>query len=150
MTDDVGLQGELERSGQALEPILREIRQKTLKAGDRARNTLLRVISLIWIVGLSVCGLILYFHAKSITQPIIQLKEAALRISHGDFAISLPITSDDEVGVLASAFQQMASDLERTQQALKESEEQSRTILETAGDAFIGMDQHGFITDWNR
>jgi PAS domain S-box-containing protein len=43
----------------------------------------------------------------------------------------------------------MASDLESTQQALKESEEQSRAILETASDAFIGMDQNRLITDWN-
>jgi nitrogen fixation/metabolism regulation signal transduction histidine kinase len=150
MTDDVGLRGELQRSGQALERIFQEIGQKTIEAGDRARNTFRQVISLIWIVGLSVCSIIFYFHAKSITQPIIQLKDAALKISHGDFDISLPIASDDEVGVLANAFKHMASDLESTQQALKESEEQSRTILDTASDAFIGMDQQGFITDWNR
>ena len=54
-----------------------------------------------------------------------------------------------KLGVLANAFKQMASDLARTQQALKESEEQSRSILETASDAFIGMDQNGLITDWN-
>jgi PAS domain S-box-containing protein len=150
MTDDVGLRGELQRSGQALEPIFQEIGQKTIEAGDRARNTFRQVISLIWIVGLSVCSIILYFHAKSITQPIIQLKDAALKISHGDFDISLPIASDDEVGVFANAFKQMASDLQSTQQALKEREEQSRTILDTASDAFIGMDQQGFITDWNR
>ena len=150
VTENVGLQGELQRSGQALEPILQEIRRKTIEAGDRARSTFLQVISLIWIVGLSVCGLILYVHAKSITQPIIQLKEAALKISHGNFDISLPIASNDELGVLANAFNQMASDLQRTQQALTESEEQSRSILETATDAFIGMDEHGFITDWNR
>src|SRR6266850_3769317 len=65
------------------------------------------------------------------------------------FDITLPIASGDEVGVLANAFKQMASDLESTQQALKESEEQSRAILETAGDAFIGIDQNGLITDWN-
>jgi PAS domain S-box-containing protein len=150
VTEDVGLQGELQRSGQALEPVLQAIRQKAIEANDRARNTFLQVISLIWIVGLSVCGMILYFHAKSITQPIIQLKEAAVKISHGDFDIRLPIASDDEVGVLARSFKQMASDLERTQQALKESEEQSRSILETASDAFIAMDQNEFITDWNR
>jgi PAS domain S-box-containing protein len=52
--------------------------------------------------------------------------------------------------VLANAFKQMGSDLESTQQALKKSEKQRRTILDTASDAFIGMDQQRFITDWNR
>jgi nitrogen fixation/metabolism regulation signal transduction histidine kinase len=82
-------------------------------------------------------------------QPIVQLTEAALRISQGHFDVNLPIASDDEVGVLATAFNQMATDLGSTQQALRESEERSRCILETANDAFIGMDQNGLITDWN-
>jgi PAS domain S-box-containing protein len=73
-----------------------------------------------------------------------------VKISHGNFDISLPIASDDEMGVLARAFKQMARDLESTRQALKESEEQSRSILETASDAFIAIDQDGFIADWNR
>jgi methyl-accepting chemotaxis protein len=42
MTDDIGLRSELQRSGQALEPIFQEILQKTIEAGDRARNTFSR------------------------------------------------------------------------------------------------------------
>jgi diguanylate cyclase (GGDEF)-like protein/PAS domain S-box-containing protein len=38
----------------------------------------------------------------------------------------------------------------RTEAALRASEERTRRILETAGDAFVAMDQHGRITDWNR
>ena len=38
----------------------------------------------------------------------------------------------------------------RTEAALRASEERTRRILETAGDAFVAMDQHGQITDWNR
>jgi nitrate/nitrite-specific signal transduction histidine kinase len=59
--------------------------------------------------------MVLYVHAKSITQPIIQLKEAAVKVSHGDFDIHLPVDSHDEVGVLANTFNQMASDLQGTQ-----------------------------------
>jgi methyl-accepting chemotaxis protein len=150
VTDDVGLQGELQRAGQALEPILQRIRQRAMEIDKRARHTFLQLISLIWIGGLSLCGMVLYVHAKSITQPIAQLKGAAVRISHGDFDVHLPVTSNDELGVLAQAFNQMASDLQETQLALKESEEQSRSIVETATDAFIGMNEHGIITDWNR
>jgi hypothetical protein len=97
MTDDVGLRGELQRSGQALEPILQEIRQKTLEADGRARNTFLQAISLLWIVGLCVCYMVLYFRTKSITQPIIQLKEAALKIGQGaTFHFTLPLPEKDQ------------------------------------------------------
>jgi PAS domain S-box-containing protein len=37
-----------------------------------------------------------------------------------------------------------------TEEALRESERQSRTIIETATDAFVAMDSCGLITDWNR
>jgi PAS domain S-box-containing protein len=38
----------------------------------------------------------------------------------------------------------------RAEQALRDREEATREILETAQDAFIGMDASGYITDWNR
>jgi PAS domain S-box-containing protein len=38
----------------------------------------------------------------------------------------------------------------RSEETLKQSEEQSRLIIETARDAFIGMDAEGLITAWNR
>ncbi len=38
----------------------------------------------------------------------------------------------------------------RTEAALRASEERTRRILETAGDAFVALDEDGWITDWNR
>jgi PAS domain S-box-containing protein len=37
----------------------------------------------------------------------------------------------------------------RTEEALRKSEERRRSIIETAGDSFIAMDQEGKIIDWN-
>ncbi len=41
-------------------------------------------------------------------------------------------------------------ELARLYEALKESEEHYRSIIETANDAFIRIDGHGLITEWNR
>ncbi len=38
----------------------------------------------------------------------------------------------------------------RSEDALRHGEERTRSILDTASDAFIGMDSDGAITDWNR
>ncbi|HMC05102.1 MAG TPA: EAL domain-containing protein [Actinomycetota bacterium] len=38
----------------------------------------------------------------------------------------------------------------RAEDALRASEERTRAVIETAGDAFIGMDNTGRVTDWNR
>jgi PAS domain S-box-containing protein len=150
ITDDSGLQGKVQRSGQAMEPILREIRDNALQAGERARQTFLWVISAIWILGLGLGGTFFYFHAGSIANPIIRMKDAALKIGRGELGTRIAIESHDEVGILAQAFNQMAADLGTAQEALRHSEERSRVIIETANDAFIGMDSHDLITDWNR
>lgn len=42
------------------------------------------------------------------------------------------------------------SAIKRADSALREREEETRQILETAQDAYIGMDTTGEITDWNR
>jgi PAS domain S-box-containing protein len=42
------------------------------------------------------------------------------------------------------------SDRKKVEEILRIREEETRRILETAQDAFIGMDAHGRITDWNR
>jgi PAS domain S-box-containing protein len=140
ISDDTGLQGELQRSGQAMEPLLQEIRGKALQAGDRAGRTFLWVISLIWIVGLGLGGTFFYFHAGSIAKPIIQMKDAALKVGRGELDTRITINSDDEVGILAQAFNQMVADLATTQEAVWQSEERFRILTMQAP---VGI----FLTD---
>jgi diguanylate cyclase (GGDEF)-like protein/PAS domain S-box-containing protein len=54
------------------------------------------------------------------------------------------------VGLLVVLVSGSLAERGRTRRALEDSERRNRTILETAGDAFIGIDLHGRITDWNR
>ncbi len=119
LTDDTGLQGEMQCAAQAIEPIVREIYVKVIKAGDHARQKFLVVLSIVWVVGLGLGGTFFYFHARSITHPIIQLKDAALKIGEGKLNTQIAIQSNDEVGTLAKALNQMVADLSKTQQSLR-------------------------------
>ncbi len=47
-----------------------------------------------------------------ITRPIVAIKEAAIRVADGDFRQMAPVMTDDEVGVLARAFNQMTERLQ--------------------------------------
>lgn len=49
----------------------------------------------------------------------------------------------------ASAITRDISEQKRIQEQLQISEEHNRLVIETAYDAFIGMDSKGLITDWN-
>ncbi|WP_278264544.1 ATP-binding protein [Nocardia sp. AG03] len=51
------------------------------------------------------------FLAHGITRPLREMTAAARRMAHGDYSFRVRATSRDEVGQLATAFNQMAADL---------------------------------------
>lgn len=54
--------------------------------------------------------------AAGMTTPLIQMTDAAQRMSHGDYRARITTTSQDEVGVLARAFISMATELEQSEE----------------------------------
>jgi methyl-accepting chemotaxis protein len=60
------------------------------------------------------------FLSKRITNPIINLRDAALSISKGKLDTTIDIKSRDEIGQLAQAFNQMTVDLASSRHALEE------------------------------
>ena len=52
-----------------------------------------------------------YFLSRALTKPLISMKEATKKLSKGDFSVSLPIRSKDELGELSRSIQTLANDL---------------------------------------
>lgn len=71
-------------------------------------------------------GIVLAFQVSNpIIKPIQRLTEVTKRLASGDLAQRATVSSKDEVGVLAKAFNQMALDLARSKKAI---EEYSKTL----------------------
>jgi PAS domain S-box-containing protein len=99
--------------------------------------------------------------ARQITAPLRALNETVSRISAGDLEASAPVTSDDEVGALAQAFNSMTEKLRQTlaglqnelhERKLAENELlQFRTIMDESNDAVyvINPQTSGYL-DFNR
>ena len=51
--------------------------------------------------------------SKVLTRPLINMKEATEKLSKGDFEVTLPYASKDELGELSISIQKLAKDLER-------------------------------------
>ena len=54
---------------------------------------------------------IIFFLSRGITKPLIRMKEATSQISKGNFSVSLPHQSKDELGDLSKSIELLATDL---------------------------------------
>jgi diguanylate cyclase (GGDEF)-like protein/PAS domain S-box-containing protein len=79
---------------------------------------------------------------RSITQPLGLLKEAATRFGADDLSHRIPVSGDDELAQLGTAFNVMASSLHDSRAELRESEQRFRALVHHASDVFtvIGAD----------
>ncbi len=57
-------------------------------------------------------GFILFIISRKLAGPLQQMNRAALELAHGDFTTRVPVTSQDEVGQLATSFNFMVEQLE--------------------------------------
>lgn len=58
--------------------------------------------------------------SRKLAKPLIQMKEATLKMSKGDFTVALAPSSNDELGDLSKAIQLLADDLQHVKQERKE------------------------------
>jgi len=56
---------------------------------------------------------------KRTLKPLTQMTEITTKISSGDYSVSIPVKSQDEIGHLASAFNRMAESLQKIEQLRK-------------------------------
>ncbi|MEM6252318.1 MAG: ATP-binding protein [Cyanobacteria bacterium P01_D01_bin.156] len=102
-----------------------------------ARNILL--------IGLVATGLLLsgiYILSRRITRPISQITQAAIQLQSGQLAQTLPVVHQDEIGILAQAFNHMARQLKQSftmledqNQALEQHVQERTAELEKAKEA---------------
>ncbi|NOY53547.1 MAG: PAS domain S-box protein [Deltaproteobacteria bacterium] len=78
--------------------------------------------------------------AKRISRPIEELRMAALQIGRGELDVRVEVRGRDEIGLLGETFNRMASDLKLFRDALRESGEFARTVLNSVPDAISIID----------
>lgn len=62
----------------------------------------------------------IFFLSKALTKPLIIMKEATKKLSKGDFSVTLPKPSNDELGELSQSIQTLANDLNYLKQERNE------------------------------
>lgn len=97
------------------------------RAEDTSRRMVQTKVAITFILVLTGLLDVFVFSAaikRSITRPLISLKNATTAIGRGDFDAEIKIESADEIGQLAAAFKQMAQQRKQAEDKLRETRDQ--------------------------
>ncbi|MGE0680217.1 MAG: PAS domain S-box protein [Candidatus Binatia bacterium] len=125
-----------------------------LKSDMGAMYERFRLYSVIVLVVIGASFLVAYTLSKAlqgqISQPILALAETAKAISdRQDYSVRAVKLGQDELGLLTDAFNHMLTQIHEQNQALKDSEERVRAVLNSALSAVVAVDSEDKIIEWN-
>ena len=84
---------------------------------DEMRSLSWKMVTIIMqalLIGLGIAVILSFFLANAITSPIQNITKGALKLAEGDFKKKIEVTSNDEIGLLTDAFNNMARNLQNT------------------------------------
>src|SRR5262249_53974986 len=134
---------------------------------DREKRSEIERVLALGVAVLLLGGLGAAWLARSIAGPVERLASMAQEVARGRFDPRSGVQSRDEIGTLATAFGDMAAQLARDQEQLREhsrslerrveertaalsaSEATTRAVIDSALDAIITIDQEGRVIDFN-
>lgn len=105
-----------------------------------------------------------FFLAKSISIPIKLLADGTRRVAEGDLAVSIPMSTDDEIGSLVASFNKMTKDLRASREQLELSARMLRErnaeietrrrhmeiVLQNVSTGVIALGPDGVVTTVNK
>jgi len=86
-----------------------------------------------------------YLMARSVTDPLNHMSRVAGQMAAGDFESRVPERGSDEVGRLATALNQLSSNLQHTIQSLSEEQNKLDHIVTTMGEGVLAVDRSGQV-----
>ena len=113
--------------------------------GPATRNMVTAVI----FVAIAVLLLIAILVTRQIIKPISRLVRASVEIASGNLSQETGIQSSDEIGRLASTFDQMTIQLRKRTEELEELVKLQTAILSSIADGVLVQDSQGEITQMN-
>ena len=101
------------------------------------------------LVGLLISVLLSFLLSKTMINPIEKLTEGAERVAAGDFGNTIQVESSDEIGVLTTTFNEMASVLEETLHTVENERNKLDTLFLHMTDGVVAFAADGSIVHCN-
>jgi len=113
------------------------IMYQSLDAIHRTTKRTTHIVFLSAFIAFVLTTIFAFFLSTKITSPLRGMKQAAFELSKGNFVTRLPVMQNDEIGQLATAFNQMGRQLKYQMELIKQEKEQLSSILTSMTDAVI-------------
>ncbi|PIC65500.1 histidine kinase [Sporosarcina sp. P13] len=114
---------------------------QSLDAIHRTTKSTTNIVFLSAFIAFILTTFFAFFLSTRITLPLRKMKQAAFELSKGNFNTHLPVAQKDEIGQLATAFNQMGRQLKYNIELIKQEKEQLSSILTSMTDAVITFNQ---------
>ena len=119
---------------------------------DEAFASARRLRNWFWLAGIItalVVGLAAVIVSRSISAPIVQLTDSVKRLASGDGHEKVVISATDEIGELATEFNQMAEQLHDNLEQISAQEQRTHTILDSTADGIVTIAEDGTVRSFN-
>ncbi|SDY60898.1 two-component system, OmpR family, sensor histidine kinase ResE [Evansella caseinilytica] len=118
---------------------------QSLEGVEKATNQTKNIILLSAGIAIVLTTIFAFFLTTRITSPLRKMRSASLEVAKGNFQMKVPILTNDEIGLLAIAFNRMARTLNTNLNALNQEKEQLSRILSSMADGVITLDREGSV-----
>ncbi len=145
-TDEEGLQGEFKKVIAKMETVVDQIMAQGKLEYKKAKRDFRFMSLIVYLLGIAVGSTFYYFFARSVSVKLIALKNGVLRVGKGHLDTNVPVTTKDEIGIVAEAFNKMTVDLK----AVTVSKNYVDKIIESMADMLIVINSEGIIEKANR
>jgi PAS domain S-box-containing protein len=145
-TDEEGLQGQFKTVIARMETIVDQIMAESKLEYGKSKHDFRFMSLIIYLLGIAVGSTFYFFFARSVSMKLISLKDGVLRVGMGHLDTKVPVTTKDEIGIVAEAFNKMTVDLKQ----ITVSKNYVDRIIESMADMLIVVNSEGIIEKVNR
>jgi two-component system phosphate regulon sensor histidine kinase PhoR len=92
---------------------------------------------------------LVFLFARSISQPVVELRDVAQAIASGDLSQRPALSAPGEIGDLATALSRMSEQLQTRLDALAADEQLMRAVLESLEEGVLAIDDRGTVVRIN-
>lgn len=130
--------------------------QQMVFSREPIRENLALTLSVITLVALLLSILCAIYLSRRLVAPLGELAKGTRAVAHGNYSTELSVTSQDELGILVSSFNNMTSEIRGAQQLARQSQEVSdrhsaylEMVLKGLSSGVLAFDEQDRLTTYN-